>query len=195
MSRAKLVLITGPVQAHKSGSLISQLRKEKVRKERHVMAFRPSSDTRDAGPFLTTQYGEKFSALQIDSLDDIFPAVQSQDSGRVVLGVDEINLLFHQMKVYREDFLATFLDLISCESVYRIYVSGVSLDYRGKPWDPVPDLMALANKRIVLTGFCSVCGSPAEYSHRKTSQSDQVQVGGESVYEARCFRCFNSRYF
>jgi thymidine kinase len=71
----------------------------------------------------------------------------------------------------------------------RVIVAGLDQDYRGKPFEPMPQLLAIAEYITKTLAICVVCGNPADRTQRKTAQSERVVVGAKDIYEARCRKC------
>jgi thymidine kinase len=72
----------------------------------------------------------------------------------------------------------------------RVIVAGLDQDYLGRPFDPMPQLMAVAEYVDETLAICMRCGAPANRSQRLVTSQDRVVVGGAQQYEARCRRCF-----
>jgi thymidine kinase len=72
----------------------------------------------------------------------------------------------------------------------RVIVAGLDQDYRGKPFEPMPELLAIAEYITKTLAICVVCGEPANRTYRKVSRGGRVVVGGADLYEARCRRCY-----
>jgi thymidine kinase len=73
----------------------------------------------------------------------------------------------------------------------RVIVAGLDMDYTGKPFGQMPDLLAIANYVTKLHAICIQCGGTASYSYRISTGKDQVVLGEKDHYEARCRTCFN----
>ena len=73
----------------------------------------------------------------------------------------------------------------------RVIVAGLDQDYRGRPFDPMPQLLAVAEYITKTLAICVVCGAPANRTYRKVQRGGRVVVGGAEIYEARCRRCFD----
>mgnify|MGYP003398463877 FL=1 len=73
----------------------------------------------------------------------------------------------------------------------RVIVAGLDQDYRGRPFEPMPQLMAVAEYVDKTLAVCMRCGAPANRSQRLVPTADPVVVGGAGKYEARCRRCFH----
>ena len=75
----------------------------------------------------------------------------------------------------------------------RVIVAGLDMDYTGKPFGPIPNLMATADNVTKVHAICMRCGNPALYSHRKTSDNSLVQLGEKEEYEPLCGACFHAK--
>ena len=73
----------------------------------------------------------------------------------------------------------------------RVIVAGLDQDYLGKPFEPMPQLLAIAEYITKTHAICMVCGNPANHTHRLVPSGDRVLVGATGLYEARCRRCFD----
>jgi thymidine kinase len=73
----------------------------------------------------------------------------------------------------------------------RVIVAGLDMDYLGKPFGPMPQLLAIADYITKLHAICMVCGNIANISYRKTAQEGQVVLGEKDVYEPRCRKCYH----
>jgi thymidine kinase len=69
-------------------------------------------------------------------------------------------------------------------------VAGLDQDYRGRPFEPMPELLAVAEYITKALAICVVCGAPANRTYRKVQRAGRVVVGGSEIYEARCRRCY-----
>jgi thymidine kinase len=73
----------------------------------------------------------------------------------------------------------------------RVIVAGLDQDYLGKPFEPMPQLLAIAEYITKTHAICMVCGNPANHTQRLVASGDRVLVGASGLYEARCRRCFD----
>jgi thymidine kinase len=102
--------------------------------------------------------------------------------GADVIGIDEVQF-FDEEIVYVCETLA--------QRGVRVIVAGLDMDYMGKPFGPVPSLMAIAEFVTKVNAICMVCGDVATHTFRKTAESSLVMLGEKDAYEARCRNCFN----
>jgi thymidine kinase len=75
----------------------------------------------------------------------------------------------------------------------RVIVAGLDKDYLGKPFEPMPQLLAIAEYITKTLAICMVCGNPANHTQRLVVSDDRVLLGAQGTYEARCRRCFDPR--
>jgi len=74
----------------------------------------------------------------------------------------------------------------------RVIVAGLDTDYLGRPFEPMPRLLAIAEEIVKLLAICVRCGNPAVHTQRLVESEELVVVGATGIYEARCRRCFES---
>jgi len=72
----------------------------------------------------------------------------------------------------------------------RVIVAGLDTDYRGRPFEPMPRLLAIAEEITKLLAICVRCGNPAVHTQRLVESEELIVVGASGAYEARCRRCF-----
>jgi len=72
----------------------------------------------------------------------------------------------------------------------RVIIADLDQDYTGKPWEPMPQLLAVAEYITKTHAICLKCGQPANYTQRTFESEERVAVGGAGMYEARCRTCF-----
>jgi len=160
----------------KTEELIRRVRRALYAKQK-VQAFKPIVD-------------DRYDKTRIVSHQDIsIEAVPVRRSG------DVVSLVQHETQVVAIDE-AQFFDKGIVEVVeqlandgYRVIVAGLDQDFQGKPFGPMPRLMAVAETVTKVRAVCVCCGKAASRTQRLTNDQAQVQVGGEDVYEARCRAC------
>ena len=76
------------------------------------------------------------------------------------------------------------------DSGKQVIVAGLDTDYLGRPFVPIPDLLALAESITKTLAICVRCGNPAKHTQRLRGADDLIVVGAAEMYEARCRRCF-----
>ena len=170
-------IIVGSMFSGKSEELIRRLRRAKIARRR-VQVFKPRIDDRYADDAIASHSELRLDAINVDEPADIMRLL---DDRTEVVGIDEAQF-----------FSPEIVDV--CEKLAnlgkRVVVAGLDQDYLGRPFEPVPSLMAIAEYVTKTLAVCVVCGQPANRSQRLVSNSQRVVVGASHQYEARCRRCF-----
>jgi thymidine kinase len=169
--------ICGPMFAGKSEELIRRMRRASIAHKR-VQVFKPSIDTRySAGEIVTHGY-VRMRSEDVSSAGEILARI---DGRTEVIGIDEANF-FGQDLVEVADQLA--------DSGRQVIVAGLDTDFLGRPFPPMPDLLAIAESITKVLAICMRCGAPAKHSQRLVESDELILVGAGEAYEARCRRCF-----
>ncbi|PIE05621.1 MAG: thymidine kinase [Sorangium cellulosum] len=164
----------------KTEELIRRLRLA-VHAKRKVQAFKPRIDDRYDSDKVVTHYGAGLDALAVPN--SVAMEAQIAPDTRVV-GIDEAQF-----------FDAGIVDLVEklADSGVCVLLAGLDQDYLGRPFAPMPQLMAIAEHVTKVYAVCATCGAPATRSQRIVDQSATILVGGEESYEPRCRACFQRR--
>lgn len=170
-------VICGPMFSGKSEELIRRLRLAVIARQR-VQVFKPGIDRRYADEQLVSHSDFRIQARCMDTSEELLEAV---DPRTQVVGVDEVQF-FDEGVVQVCEKLA--------DMGKRVIVAGLDMDYRGQPFHPIPELMAIAEFVTKSLAVCMRCGAPANRSQRLVGGGALVEVGSSDRYEARCRRCF-----
>jgi thymidine kinase len=163
----------------KSEELIRRVRRAQIARQK-VQLFKPRLDARFSRDEIVSHSEMKMPSQVVDSARDILALVGPDTE---VVGIDE-GQFFDLSLVGVADALAS--------RGMRVIVAGLDQDYRGRPFEPMPQLMAVAEYVDKTLAGCMRCGAPANRSQRLVPTEDRVVVGGAGQYEARCRRCFNA---
>ncbi|AZR74016.1 thymidine kinase [Anoxybacter fermentans] len=175
-------VITGPMYCGKSEELIRRVRRAKIAKQK-IQVFKPIIDDRYHKTNVVSHNGDQVEAIPIDHPDEILKRLNPKTD---VIAIDEIQFFDQQIIGVCEELADRGL---------RVIVAGLDRDFRGKPFGPMPQLMALAEYVDKLHAICVKCGNPASRTQRlidgKPAQYDDpvILVGAQEVYEARCRKC------
>ncbi len=173
-------VITGGMFSGKSEELLRRLRRALIARQR-VQVFRIATDTRGGdGDVLRTRDNRSLSAVTVASSDEMR---EKLTLGVEVVGIDEAQF-------FDEGLVELVTEL--ADLGVRVIVAGLDLDFRRRPFGPIPELMAIAEYVDKMHAVCVRCGAAAQYSLRIASGEQQVLVGDTEAYEARCRRCYNS---
>jgi thymidine kinase len=169
-------VIVGSMYSGKTEELIRRLRRAQIARQK-VAIFKPGIDDRYAKDQIVSHSELRIPSRAVKSAKDVLRFAHEAQ----VIGIDE------------GQFLGP--DLVKvCERLARrgkrVIVAGLDQDYRGKPFEPMPQLLAIAEYITKTLAICVVCGNPANRSYRKKRRTGRVLVGGADLYEARCRRCF-----
>jgi len=169
-------VICGCMFSGKTEELIRRLRRAEIARQ-EVAIFKPRIDKRYSDDHIVSHSDDRLKSIVVDSANEI-PAL-SQNAQ--VVGIDE-GQFFGMELVDVCETLAT--------AGKRVIVAGLDQDYRGIPFEPIPQLLAVAEYITKTLAICVVCGNPADRTQRKTPQGGRVLVGAKDIYEARCRKCF-----
>ncbi len=185
MAKGRLIAIVGCMFAGKTEELFRRLVRERYA-NRHVAVFKHAKDIRCPSDRIETHDGRTFPAKPIASAAGIANAMFCSDvvSERSpdVVAIDEVQFFEPDILDAIEVILRLGKDVIA---------TGLTTDFRGKPYKHVPALMAVADEVCVLTAICMRCGKEANRSQLLTEPptAGQDKVGGAGMYEARCRDC------
>ncbi len=171
-------VICGPMFSGKTEELIRRLRLAQIAKQR-IEIFKPALDTRYSEEHIESHNERRFNCSPVAAAHEILDAVG--DHTRVI-GIDEAQFF--------DDAIVTVCQRLANRGL-RVIAAGLDQDYLGKPFGPMPGLMAVAESVLKLKAVCMVCGGLASRSQRLTMETSQVVLGASEHYEARCRACFD----
>ena len=160
----------------KTEELIRRLKRAQIARQ-SVALFKPAMDTRYAEDAVVSHDATAMPSEVVHAADQILLLVGDAN----VVGIDEaqffgielVNVVEHLARDGR-----------------RVICAGLDQDYLGRPFEPVPSLMAVAEHVTKLHAVCVRCGAPANHSQRIVGEAARVLVGEKEAYEPRCRRCF-----
>src|SRR6187549_1494314 len=170
-------VVVGSMFSGKSEELIRRLRRAQIARQR-VQIFKPAIDVRYAADQIVSHSEMRIPSRAVGSARELLAAVEPETE---VIGIDE----------------GQFFDLelpMVCNTLAdrgkRVIVAGLDQDYLGKPFKPMPQLLAIAEYITKTHAICMVCGNPASHTQRLVPSGDRVLLGATGLYEARCRACF-----
>ena len=173
-----LEVVAGSMFSGKSEELIRRLRRAQIAK-RKVQIFKPRIDNRYSKAHITSHSAMQIEAEAVGSSRELFERVKPDTE---VVGIDEGQFFDPELPA-----ICTLL----ADQGKRVIVAGLDQDYLGKPFEPMPQLLAIAEYITKTLAICMVCGAPANHTQRLVASSDRVLVGATGLYEARCRHCFD----
>ncbi len=169
-------VVTGCMFSGKTEELIRRLRRAQYARQR-VVVFKPLLDTRYSKTHVVSHDDKQMESIVVQEPAEMVPLSKDFD----VVGVDEAQF-----------FDATLVDV--CEEMAnrgkRVIVAGLDQDYRGRPFENIAHLLAVAEYITKNLAICMVCGNPADRSQRIVKREARFLLGATDAYEARCRRCF-----
>jgi thymidine kinase len=170
-------VICGPMFSGKSEELIRRLRRAMIARKR-VQVFKPVIDSRYSSSEIVSHGDIRMKSEVITSAGEI---LKKMDWRTQVIGVDEPNFLGPEL-INVANQLA--------DSGKQVIIAGLDTDFMGRPFTPIPELLALAESITKTLAICMRCGNPAKHTQRLVESDDLIVVGAAGMYEARCRRCF-----
>ena len=170
-------VIAGSMFSGKSEELIRRLRRAKIARQK-VQVFKPEVDARFSNDHIVSHSEIRHESANVRTAEDIRTSVEPDTE---VVGIDEAQF-------FDNDLIPIVNEL--AENGVRVIIAGLDQDYTGKPWEPMPQLLAIAEYITKTHAICMKCGQPANYTQRTFESEERVAVGGAGMYEARCRSCF-----
>jgi thymidine kinase len=176
-------VVAGVMFSGKSEELIRRVRRAMIARKK-VQVFKSHLDDRYAGVFAVSSHdGRTVEAVPVDSSAQI---AQQLNTLADVIAIDEAQFLDLGIVPLVTDLAARG---------YRLILAGIDTDFRGEPFGPMPQLMAVADSVDKLHAICVICGGPATRTQRLIAgkpapyDSPTIMIGGQESYEARCRHC------
>lgn len=173
-------VITGSMFSGKTEELIRRVKRALFARQR-VQAFKPRIDDRYDAARIVSHGAVSVEAVAVSTSAALEERVEEETD---VVAIDEAQF-----------FDRGIVDV--CERLanrgIRVLAAGLDQDYLGRPFAPMPDLMAIAEEVTKVHAVCTVCGATASRSQRLIPEATTVFVGGAEAYEARCRSCFEAR--
>jgi thymidine kinase len=173
-------VICGPMFSGKSEELIRRLRRAEIGRQR-VQVFKPLVDDRIAADEIVSHSAMRIDAERVTNARQI---LERLDARTQVVGIDEAQF-FDERLVEVCERLANLGK--------RVVVAGLDQDFLGRPFEPIPQLLAKAEEITKTLAICVRCGNPANFTQRIVDNEERIVVGGASAYEARCRQCFEPK--
>ena len=170
-------VICGPIFSGKSEELIRRLRRAMIARKR-VEVFKPTIDNRYSDNEIVSHGDLRMNSQVVSNATEITERIDWRSE---VVGIDEANFMGPQLVDVAQRL---------ADSGKQVIISGLDTDYLGRPFAPIPDLLAQAESITKTLAICVRCGNPAKHTQRLRGSDDLIVVGASDMYEARCRRCF-----
>jgi thymidine kinase len=170
-------VVCGPMFSGKSEELIRRLRRAEIARQR-VQIFKPRIDERYSADHIVSHSELKIRSEAVRDANELLNRV---DVRTEIIGIDEAQFLGSEV-------IGAVVRLADMGK--RVIIAGLDTDYLGRPFHPMPELLAVADEITKTLAICMQCGNPAKHTQRLVSSEELVVVGAAGMYEARCRRCF-----
>ncbi|MCD8203506.1 MAG: thymidine kinase [Prevotella sp.] len=174
--RGRIEVICGSMFSGKTEELIRRLRRAQFAKQ-SVDIFKPAIDVRYSEEDVVSHDRNTIRSTPVDTSSSILLL----SSGIDVIGIDEAQFF--------DDGLVDVCNELANKGV-RVIVAGLDMDYKGKPFGPIPSLCAIADEVTKVHAICVKCGALAYVSHRLVANDKRVMLGEEAEYEPLCRECY-----
>ncbi len=175
--RGWIEVICGSMFSGKTEELIRRLKRVRIA-EQSVEIYKPARDTRYSVNEVVSHDARSIPSIAIQHPSEILQVSSSID----VIGIDEAQFF--------DDALVGVCEALALRG-HRVIIAGLDMDFRGRPFGPMPGLLAVAEYVTKLHAICNHCGNLATHTYRLTSDAETVVLGEKDIYEARCRHCFN----
>jgi len=175
--RGWIEVICGSMFSGKTEELIRRLKRVRIA-EQSVEIYKPARDTRYSKDEVVSHDARSIPSRAIQDPREILEVAAHID----VIGIDEAQFFDETLREVCEELALRG---------HRVIVAGLDMDFRGRPFGPMPDLLAVAEYITKLHAICNHCGNLATHTYRLTTDAETVVLGEKDIYEARCRHCFN----
>jgi thymidine kinase len=170
-------VICGSMFSGKTEELIRRIKRAQFANQK-LLLFKPAIDNRYSEDNVVSHQGNALQAKIISSSYDIW----NHWTNERVVAIDEAQF-------FDENIISVSNDL--ARKGVRVILAGLDMDYLGKPFGPMPQLLSIAEYVTKVHAICVSCGNLAQYSHRTAEEKEQVLVGAVEKYEPLCRSCYN----
>jgi len=170
-------VVCGSMFSGKTEELIRRLKRAQIAKL-NVEIFKPRTDTRYHETAVVSHDLNSINSTPVDSAS----AILLLGTNTQVVGIDEAQFFDNE--------LPDVCNKLALRGI-RVIVAGLDMDFTGKPFGPMPALMAIAEHVTKVNAVCVCCGNPALFSYRTVADETTVLLGEKESYEPRCRACYN----
>jgi thymidine kinase len=171
-------VVCGSMFSGKTEELIRRLNRARIARLK-VEIFSPKADTRFVENALISHNSNSIPSTPVENASSILLLASDVN----VVGIDEAQFF--------DDELPDVCNLLANKGI-RVIVAGLDMDFKGHPFGPMPDVMAMADSVTKLQAVCVRCGNPAMYSYRLVADESKILLGEKESYEPRCRICYKS---
>jgi thymidine kinase len=174
--RGRIEVICGSMFSGKTEELIRRLKRAKFARQR-VEIFKPAIDTRYSDANVVSHDSNAIASTPVDT------------SGSILLFTSEIDVVGIDEAQFFDEGLVDVCAQLADNGV-RVIIAGLDMDFRGRPFGPMPALCSIADDVTKVHAICVKCGALASFSHRTVNDEKQVLLGETAEYEPLCRACY-----
>ena len=171
-------VVVGSMFSGKSEELIRRLRRAQIARQK-VQIFKPAVDTRFGQDHIVSHSDMRIPSETVEASRALLSRVHPDTE---VVGIDEGQFFDAELPAVCNQL---------ADGGKRVIVAGLDQDYLGTPFEPMPQLLAIAEYITKTLAICMVCGGPANHTQRIVASEDRVLLGAQGLYEASCRQCFD----
>ena len=175
--KGSIEVICGSMFSDKTEELIRRHGRAKIAKQ-SVIICKPSIEDRYERDKVVSHNMRAIDCITVGDATDIIELCQDKE----VVGIDEAQFFNNN--------LVEVCNQLANQGV-RVIIAALDMDYEGNPFEPIPQLMSIAEDVTKVRAICIQCGDLANYSYRIVDKDDQILLGEKNEYEARCRNCFS----
>ena len=179
MQKGSIEVICGSMFSGKTEELLRRLKRAKYAKL-NIKIFKPKIDTRYDKEKVVSHDDNFIDSISVDCSNDIIRLCENSD----VIAIDEAQFF--------DDNLYTVCNHLASNGI-RVIVAGLDMDFLGKPFGPIPNLLSVAEHITKVHAICVDCGAIANHSFRKSESEELVKLGEHNEYKPLCRNCFNKQ--
>ena len=176
LKKGSIEVICGSMFSGKTEELIRRLRRAEIAKQK-VMIFKPSIEDRYDKNKVVSHNLRAIDCVGVSKAKDIIKLSEKID----VIGIDEAQFFDNE--------LVDVCNTLANNGI-RVIIAALDMDYEGNPFEPIPQLMSVAEEVTKVRAICIQCGELANYSYRIVEKEERILLGEKNEYEARCRNCF-----
>lgn len=170
-------VICGSMFSGKTEELIRRLKRAEFANQK-ILLVKPKIDNRYDDHNVISHKGSSLKAIAVENSENII----NHWNNEVIIAVDEVQFFDENITKVCNDF---------ANKGVRVIVAGLDMDYTGKPFGPMPQLLCIAESITKVHAICVSCGNLAHYSNRTVNEESQVLVGAVEKYRPLCRKCYN----
>ncbi|MDG0974316.1 MAG: thymidine kinase [Crocinitomicaceae bacterium] len=170
-------VICGSMFSGKTEELIRRLRRAEFANQK-LLLFKPKLDNRYAEEQVMSHNGSSFEAIQLEKANNLYDYWRKER----LVAIDEVQFFDSEIVQVASDL---------ANKGVRVICAGLDMDFKGVPFGPMPLLLSCAEYVTKVHAICMSCGVPAQFSHRKKKDDNQVMLGAKDEYEPLCRACYN----